>query len=112
LFQASICQIKSAAAAGAATAKPSIETLVEEHEHSCPHSDVPCTRQGHCPKWLLTDGKNKEGAVLRKTGCHVIKSGCLSHDKVQNLIISGDSIPMPVEFGEVVDGLETWGGIH
>jgi len=36
----------------------------------------------------------------------------LSHDNVQNIIIAGDGIPLPVEFAEVVDGLETWGGIH
>jgi len=50
--------------------------------------------------------------VLRKTGHCVIKSSCLSHDNLQNLIISGDGTPLPAEFAEVVDGLETWGGIH
>ena len=50
--------------------------------------------------------------MLRKTGCYVIKSSCLSHDNVQNVVIAGDGIHLPVEFAEVVDGLETWGGIH
>jgi len=64
------------------------------------------------PKWLLATSKNKQGLLLRKEGYHVIKSSCLSHDNLQNLIISGDGIPLPVEFAEVVDVLETWGGIH
>jgi len=92
--------------------KLSIKTFVEDHKHSYPYSVIPCTRQGCCPKWLLATSKNKQGLVLRKTGCYVIKTSCLSHDNVQNIIISGDGIPLPVEFGAVVDGLETWGGIH
>ena len=82
---------------------------MEEHKHSYPYSNVPCTRQGYYPKWLLAASKNRQGLVLRKTGYYVIKSSCLSHDNLQNLIITGDGIPLPAEFGEVVDGLETWG---
>jgi len=112
LFQASIFQIKSAAASAAAVAmKLSIKSFMEEHKDSYPCSTVPCTRQGHCPKWLPAASKNKKGLVLRKTGYCVIKTSCLSHDDV-HIVISGDGIPLPVEFGEVVDGLETWGGIH
>jgi len=86
---------------------------MEDHKHSYPYSTIPCTRQGYYPKWLLVaTSKNKQGLVLRKTGYYVIKSSCLSHDNLQNIIISGDGIPLPVEFAEVVDGLETWGGIH
>jgi len=92
--------------------KLSIKTFMEDHKHSYPYSTVPCTRQGYYPKWLLATSKNKQGLVLRKTGYYVIKTSCLSHDNVQNIIITGDGIPLPVEFAEVVDGLETWGGIH
>jgi len=90
----------------------SIKSFMDEHKDSYPYSVIPCTRQGYYPKWLLATSKNKKGLVLRKTGYCVIKTGCLSHANVQNIIISGDGIPLPVEFAEVVDGLETWGGIH
>jgi len=90
----------------------SIKSFMDEHKDSYPCSAVPCTRQGYHPKWLLATSKNKKGLVLRKTGYCVIKTSCLSHHNVQNIIITGDGIPLPVEFAEVVDGLETWGGIH
>jgi len=90
----------------------SIKSFMDEDKHSYPYSAIPCTRQGYCPKWLLATSKNKKGLVLRKTGYHVIKTSCLSHDNVQSVIVTGDGIPLPVEFAEVVDGLETWGGIH
>ena len=92
--------------------KLSIKSFMEEHEHSYPYSTVFCACQGHYPKWLLATSKNKMGLVLRKFGYCVIKTCCLSHDNIQNLIISGDGIPLPAEFAEVVDGLETWEGIH
>jgi len=92
--------------------KPSTKTFVEDHKRSYPCSDIPCTRQGCCPKWLLAASKNKKGLVLRKTGCCVVKTSCLSHDNVQNVVIAGDGIPLPTDFAEVVDGLETWGGVH
>jgi len=90
----------------------SIKSFMEDHKHSCPCSAIPCTRQGYHPKWLLATSKNKKGLVLRKTGYCVVKTSCLSHDNVQNIVIAGDGIPLPVDFAEVVDGLETWGGIH
>jgi len=110
--QVSIFQIKFTAAAATMKLSISIKSFMEDHKCSCPHSTIPCTRQGCCPQWLLAASKNKQGLVLRKTGCYVIKSSCLSHDNVQNVVIAGDGIHLPVEFAEVVDGLETWGGIH
>jgi len=89
-----------------------IKSFMEQHNPTYPYSVIPCTRQGCYPKWLLATSKNKQGLVLRKTGYYVIKTSCLSHDNVQNIVITGDGIPLPAEFAEVVDGLETWGGIH
>jgi len=77
-----------------------------------PYSDVPCTRSGYCPKWLLASSRYKQGQIWRQDGCYVIKSSCLTHENVQNLIMSGDALPLPAMFGEVVDSLETWGGQH
>ena len=106
LFQASICQIKSPAASTAtATMKLPIKSFMEEHKDSCPCNDIPCTRQGHCPKWLLATSKGK-------TGYCAIKSSCLSHDNLQNLIMSYDRIPLPAVFGEAVDCMEKWGAFH
>jgi len=85
--------------------KLSIKTFMEDHKHSYPYSDVPCTRQGYYPKWLLATSKGK-------TGYYAIKSCCLSHANLQNLIMSCDGIPLPAEFGEVVDYLERWGAFH
>jgi len=86
-----------------------IKAFMEQHNSSYPYSDIPCTRQGYHSKWLLVTSKSKQGICLRKEGYYVIKSSCLSHDNVQNIIIAGDGIPLPAEFAEVVDGLETWG---
>jgi len=108
--------IKSTATATATTTtntmKLSIKSFMEEHKDSYPYSVIPCTHQGYHSKWLLATNKNKQGVLLRKEGYYVIKSSCLSHENVHNLIIAGDGIPLPVEFVEVVDALETWGGIH
>jgi len=45
-------------------------------------------------------------------GYYVIKSSCLNHGNPQNLIMDGDAIPLPADFGEVGDSLETWGAWH
>ena len=50
--------------------------------------------------------------MLRKEGYHAVKTSCLSNENVQQLIMAHDGIPLPADFCEVVDGLETWGGIH
>jgi len=94
------------------TTKLSIKTFMEDHKHSYPCSVIACTRQGYHSKWLLATSRNLQDIRLRKEGYYVIKSNCLSHENVQNLIIAGDGIPLPVEFAEVVDALETWGGTH
>jgi len=85
---------------------------VEDHECSCPCSVTLCTRQGCHSEWLLATSENKQGALLRKEGHCVVESSCLSHENVQNLIIAGDGTPLPAEFVEVADALETWGGTH
>jgi len=89
-----------------------IKSFMECNKDSYPYRDVPCTRQGYYPKWLLATSKGNGGIPLRKTGYYAIKTSCLSHDNVQNLIMTHDGIPLPAEFGEVVEGIETWGAIH
>jgi len=90
--------------------KLSIKSFMEEHKDSCyPYNDIPTTWQGHHPKWLLSMSRNKGGQVWRQLGYYVIRASCLNHENVQNLIIDGDGIPLPADFAEVVDSLETWG---
>ena len=86
-----------------------VKAFMDEHNRSYPYNDVPCTRQCYYPKWLLATSKGNGGIPLRKTGYCTIKTSCLSHDNVQNLIMAGDTLPLPAVFGEVVDSLETWG---
>jgi len=86
-----------------------IKTFMEEHKDIYPYNDVPTTRQGYHPRWLLCMSKNKEGQVWRQLGYYVIRASCLNHENVQNLIIDGDGVPLPADFAEVVDSLETWG---
>ena len=107
-----ICLSQTIKSAGTAAVKPSVKTFVEDHECSCPCSVTLCTRQGCHSEWLLATSENKQGALLRKEGHCVVESSCLSHENVQNLIIAGDGTPLPAEFVEVADALETWGGTH
>jgi len=96
----------------AATMKPSaaaIKTSMQTDQDVCPHSDVACARSGCHPKWLLASSRHKQGQIWRQDGHCVIESSCLSHDNVQNLIMAGDTLPLPAVFSEVVDSLETWG---
>jgi len=89
--------------------KLSIKTFMQTNQDVYPYSDVPCTRSGYYPKWLLASSRYKQGQIWRQDGYCVIKSSCLSHDNVQNLIMAGDTLPLPAVFSEVVDSLETWG---
>jgi len=89
-----------------------VKLFMEKKKDVYPFNSIPQTRRGYYPKWLLAASKNRQGTLWRRDGHYVIKSSCLSHDNVQQLIMSGDGIPLPVEFGEVVDALETWGAIH
>jgi len=105
-------RIKSTAATTATTMKLSttaIKTFMEEHKDIYPYNDIPATRQGYHPKWLLSMSRNKEGQVWRQLGHYVIRASCLNHDNLQNLIMDGDGVPLPADFAEVVDSLETWG---
>ena len=81
------------------------------HSASYPYSAIPCTRQGYYAKWLLAVSRNVQGAVLKEGDYHAIKCSCLSHDNLQNMIITGDAIPLPADFAEAVDGPRKWGGI-
>jgi len=90
--------------------KLSIKTFMQTNQDVYPCSDVPCARSGYHPKWLLASSRYKQGQIWRQDGCYVIKSSCLTHENVQSLIMSGDALPLPAVFGEVVDSLETWGG--
>jgi len=89
-----------------------IKTFMQTNQDVYPYSDVPCTRSGYCPKWLLASSSYKQGKVWRQDGYYVIKSSCLTHENVQTVIMSGDVFPLPAVFGEVVDSLETWGATH
>jgi len=86
-----------------------IKTFMQTNQDVYPCSDVLCTRNGCCPEWLLASSRYKQGQIWRQDGYYVIKSSCLSHENVQNLIMSGDALPLASMFGEVVDALETLG---
>jgi len=92
--------------------RAAIKWFMEENQDVYPYNDVPKTRQGYHPKWLLTMSINTENIVWRRMGYYVIKASCLNHGNLQNMIMDGDAIPLPAEFGEVVDSLETWGAFH
>jgi len=77
-----------------------------------PYNAVSKTRSGYYPKWLMTMSRNTDCIVWRRNGHHVIKASCLNHGNPQNMIMDGDGIPLPVDFGEVIDLLETWGAWH
>jgi len=89
-----------------------IKSFMDEHNKSYPYNAIPCTHQDYHTKWLLATTRNCKGLVLRKEGYHAIKTSCLSHGNVQQLIMAHDGIPLPAEFCEAVDGLETCGGVH
>jgi hypothetical protein len=92
------------------TSNAVIKWFMEKKKDVYPYSDVPKTRQGYYPKWLLTMSRNREGQQWRIIGYYVIKASCLNWENLQNLIMDGDGIPLPADFAEVVDALETWGG--
>ena len=89
-----------------------IATFMESKTDVYPCSDVPCTRSGYCPKWLLAASRCRSDQIWREDGYYVIKSSCLTHENLQSLIMSADALPLPAVFGEAVDALETWGGRH
>jgi len=86
-----------------------IKSFVEGNMDTYPHSDVPHTRRGFHPKWLLTMSGNKDGICGRRYGYYVIKASCLNNENIQSLMMDGDAIPLPADFCEVFDTLETWG---
>jgi len=86
-----------------------VKAFVEEKMETFPYSEVPHTRRGFYPKWLLAMTGSTRGIFGRKHGYYVIKSSCLNHDNLQMLIMDGDGVPLPPDFCEVVDTLETWG---
>jgi len=92
--------------------KAAVAMFMDSNEHVYPYSDIPATRSGYYPKWLVASSRNRQGQVWREDGYYAIKASCLSHDNVQALIVAGDALPLPAVFGEVVDVLETWGGSH
>ena len=85
---------------------------MDEKKDVHPYNAVPQTRCGYYPKWVMTMSLNADGIVWRKLGHYVIKSSCLNHGNLQNLTMDGDAVPLPAEFCEVVDSLETWGAFH
>ena len=86
-----------------------IKSFVEGNMNTCPHSDVPHARRGFHPKWLPTMSGDKDGICGRRCGCCVIKASCLNNENIQSLMMDGDAIPLPADFCEVVDTLDTWG---
>jgi len=92
--------------------KETVKWFVEQNQDVCPCNAAPQTRCGCYPKWALTVSRSADGAVWRNVGCHVLKSSCLNHGNLQNLIMDGDAVPLPADFCEVVDSLETWGACH
>ena len=86
-----------------------ITLFMHEHEGVYPFNVIPQTRRGYYPKWLLGMSINTDGIVKRKIGYYVIKSSCLNRENIQKLIMDGDGIPLPTDFAEVIDSLETWG---
>ena len=99
----------SAAQATMKLSAAAIKTFMEEHKGTYPCNDIPTTRQGHQPKWLVSMSRNKEGQVLRQLGHCVIRASCLNHENMQKPIMDGDGVPLPADFAEVLDSLETWG---
>jgi len=90
--------------------KDTIKWFMDEHKEIYPYNDVPQTRSGYYPKWLLVMSRNTDGVVWRKLGHYAIKASCFNRENLQNMTMDGDATPLPAEFCEVVDSLDTWGG--
>jgi len=91
------------------TFKAAINAFVVGNLDVHPYSAVPHTRSGYHPKWLLTMSGNINGIFTRNMGYFVIKSSCLNRSNMMTLIMDGDATPLPPDFSDVVDTLETWG---
>ena len=75
---------------------------------SFPYNDLRVTRKALHPKWLLLESANT-GSFCRTRNFFVIPSSSLPKATVQALIIEKAVMPLPLDFSEVVDYMETWG---
>jgi len=91
------------------TFKAAVDSFIICNLDVYPYSAVPHTRSGYHPKWLLAMSGNTDGIFTRNMGYYVIKASCLNRSNLMTLIMDGDAMPLPPDFADVVDTLETWG---
>ena len=74
-----------------------------------PYNNLKVTRNGIHPRWLLTEGSYSSGSLLRTRNFFLIPSSSLPKKTVQRLILDKAVLPLPDDFCDVVDCMETWG---
>ena len=89
--------------------KEAFKAFVEAEGYKYPYNQLQLMQQGYYPKWLLLHSSNLDGIVWRSRGFYVLKSSCLPWNIMQEIIITKSGFPLPPEFSEVVDCMETWG---
>ena len=59
-----------------------------------PYCAVLQTRSGYHCKWLLLKASSTRGIIRRKKGFFVLPTSSLTHRSLQELIVSGDALPL------------------
>jgi hypothetical protein len=89
--------------------KAIFDTFVKDNGDAFPYSDAKRTRSSFLTKWLLLKSKCASNVLFRPSNVYVMRSSCFTNRHLQDTIVSGNGIPLPPDFCDVIDCMEYWG---
>ena len=77
-----------------------------------PYNEISCTRNGfRGVKWILTKARGGTGDSVLFRGCNIYAVLATSFDMptITQLIVERSALPLPSEYGHIMDVMEHWG---
>jgi hypothetical protein len=91
--------------------KEVFRAFMADKGNSYPYNAIRKTRNGIYPKWVLL-ASSQPHALFRRNGFHLLPTSCLSNQGIQNITVSGEGIPLPPEYDQVIWSMQYWGASY
>ena len=90
--------------------KEAFEAFMVENGNKFPYNAVRTTRTSFITSWLLFCGSVRNGDTLfRPSPIYAVPSSCFDLNSITSLIVDQVAVPLPFEFGEIMNSLNWWG---
>jgi hypothetical protein len=89
--------------------KAQFKAFVKANGERFPFNDIKRTRTSFITRWILVRSHGASEVRYRPSNVFGVRTSCFTNAHLQSTIVSGNGIPVPPDFCDVLDCMEFWG---